>query len=99
MICGSCGSCEQRLFTAESRRRGGRVMELECQALTEQIIGAAIEVHRALGPGLLESAYQECLATEFEARGIPYEREAHLPIAYRGRFLDCGYRLDFIVAG
>ncbi len=66
--------------------------------LTDRIIGAAIEVHRALGPGLLESAYQVCLAHEFNLRDIPYEREVPLPVCYKGIQLDNGYRLDFLVA-
>lgn len=65
--------------------------------LTGQIIGAAIEVHRALGPGLLESAYQACLARELSLRGIAFEREKPLPVEYKGLELDCGYRLDFLV--
>ncbi len=65
--------------------------------LTGQIIGAAIEVHRALGPGLLESAYQTCLAHEFSLRGIAFEREKPLPVEYKGTRLDCGYRIDFLV--
>jgi len=67
--------------------------------LTSQIIGAAIEVHRVLGPGLLESAYQTCLAQELTLRNIPYERERPLPVAYKGVQLDCGYRLDFLIRG
>ena len=67
--------------------------------LTSKIIGAAIEVHRALGPGLLESAYQACLTQEFKLRGIPFQQEQPLPLEYKGVHLDCGYRLDFIVAG
>lgn len=67
--------------------------------LTGQIIGAAIEVHRELGPGLLESAYQACLARELSLRGLPFEQEKPLPVEYKGVRLDCGYRLDFIVAG
>jgi len=67
--------------------------------LTGQIIGAAIEVHRALGPGLLESAYQTCLAHEFSLRDIPFEQEKPLPVEYKGVKLDCGYRLDFLVTG
>ena len=65
--------------------------------LTGQIIGAAIEVHRELGPGLLESTYQACLAQEFSMRGLPFQREKPLPVEYKGHQLDCGYRLDFIV--
>ena len=67
--------------------------------LTGQIIGAAIEVHRLLGPGLLESAYQACLAREFSLRNLPFEQEKPLPVEYKGTRVDCGYRLDFIVAG
>ena len=67
--------------------------------LPGQVIGAAIEVHRHLGPGLLESAYQRCLAWEFDARGIAYERERPAPVSYKGAAIDCGYRLDFVVGG
>jgi GxxExxY protein len=67
--------------------------------ITSKIIGAAIEVHRALGPGLLESAYQACLAHELEVSGKPFEAGKPLPLRYKGVRLDCGYRLDFIVAG
>lgn len=65
--------------------------------LTSTIIGAVIEVHRSLGPGLLESAYETCLAFELVDRGLSIEREKPLPIVYRGRRLDCGYRIDLIV--
>jgi GxxExxY protein len=67
--------------------------------LTHQIIGAAIEVHRLLGPGLLESAYEECLCHELCQRGIPFERQKPIPVVYKGVKLDCGYRLDLLVAG
>lgn len=66
--------------------------------VTEQIIGSAIAVHRALGPGLLESAYQECLSQELLLRGIPFERQVPLPLEYRGVRCECGYRLDLLVA-
>jgi GxxExxY protein len=69
------------------------------EALTEQIIGALIEVHRTLGPGLLESANQACTAKEFALRGFLFEQELPLPLEYKGVHVDCGYRLDFIVAG
>ena len=69
------------------------------EALTEQIIGALIEVHRTLGPGLLESAYQACTAREFALRRFLFEQELPLPLEYKGVHLDCGYRLDFMVAG
>lgn len=65
--------------------------------LTERIIGAAIQVHRELGPGLLESAYQACLAREFDLCHIEYEQEKPLPVEYKGVGVDCGYRLDFLV--
>lgn len=67
--------------------------------LTESIIGAAIEVHRTLGPGLLESAYEECLCYELSQRSIPFERQVALPIRYKNVTLDCGYRLDLLVGG
>jgi len=65
--------------------------------ITELIIGAAIEVHRALGPGLLESAYEECLCYELSARGPRCVRQVPLPIVYKEVRLDCGYRMDVIV--
>lgn len=68
------------------------------QKLTEQIKGAAIEVHRHLGPGLLESAYQKCLARELEVCEIPFQRELILPVEYKGICTDTGYRIDLLVA-
>jgi GxxExxY protein len=65
--------------------------------LTEQIIGAAIEVHRELGPGLLESTYEAALAYELTLRGVPFERQAALPIKYKGVLMEIGYRLDLLV--
>lgn len=67
--------------------------------LTERIIGGAIEVHRHLGPGLLESAYEECLSWELGAAGLSYERQVALPVIYKGVRLDVGYRLDVLVEG
>ncbi|MGH6898539.1 MAG: GxxExxY protein [Geminicoccaceae bacterium] len=67
------------------------------RGLTERIIGAAIEVHTALGPGLLESTYEECVAREMQLSGLRFERQVPLPVAYKGVKLDCGYRLDFLV--
>ena len=66
--------------------------------ITEAIIGAAIEVHRARGPGLLESAYLQCLCRELQLRGLPFLCEQPLPLVYKGLRLDCGYRVDLIVA-
>jgi GxxExxY protein len=71
---------------------------MKINQLTEKIIGAAIEVHRALGPGLLESAYQECLCMELTFQRVPYVRQLVLPVEYKGHFLDCGYRLDLVAA-
>ena len=67
--------------------------------LSHEIIGAALEVHRALGPGLLESAYEECLAREFSIRGMAFERQVPLPVSYKGAAVDAGYRVDFVVSG
>ena len=61
-------------------------------------IGLAIEVHRHLGPGLLESAYEECLASEFKQHAIPFIRQMALPVTYKGMELDCSYRMDFAIA-
>jgi GxxExxY protein len=66
--------------------------------LTENIIGAAIEVHRQLGPGLLESAYEKCLCRELELRGLPFERQKAIPLEYKGVRLEQGYRMDIVVA-
>lgn len=65
--------------------------------ITRRIIGAAIEVHKALGPGLLESAYQTCLAYELRERGFKVEQQLPLPVIYKNVKLDCGYRLDLVV--
>jgi GxxExxY protein len=64
---------------------------------TETIIGAAIEVHRELGPGLLESTYEACLVYELTERGLQIERQKVLPVKYREVHLDCGYRIDLVV--
>src|SRR5438309_7471435 len=64
---------------------------------THKIIGAAIEVHKVLGPGLLESAYEECLAHELRLGNISFERQLPLPVSYKSLQLDCGYRLDFLI--
>ena len=65
--------------------------------LSNQVIGAAIEVHKQLGPGLLESAYEVCLAHELAMRGLDFERQKPLPICYKGTPLESGYRLDFVL--
>ena len=72
---------------------------MDDRALTGAIIGAAMEVHNILGPGLLESTYEECLAREFELRGIHYDRQKAVPVVYKDVKLDCGYRIDLVVEG
>lgn len=67
------------------------------EELTSRIIGAAIEVHRSLGPGLLESAYEECLCHELRSAGLDFKRQVALPVTYKSVRLDCGYRADLIV--
>jgi len=71
---------------------------MKVNEVTDAIIGAAIEVHRALGPGLLESAYIQCLCYELTLRNMPFELEVPLPVRYKGIKLDCGYRIDLVVA-
>jgi GxxExxY protein len=70
---------------------------LDINKTTEAIIGAAIEVHRHLGPGLLESAYEECLCEELLLRKIPFKRQVVLPVTYKSKKLDIGYRIDLLV--
>jgi GxxExxY protein len=65
--------------------------------LTKQIIGAAMEVHKTLGPGLLESAYEQCLCHELSLRKLLFQRQLTVPVFYKGIDLDCGYRLDLLV--
>jgi GxxExxY protein len=73
----------------------GRLMGLN--KITDRIIGCAIEVHRNLGPGLLESSYEECLAYEMKQQGLIFERQKEMPVVYKGVYLPCGYRLDLLV--
>ncbi|MFO8112316.1 MAG: GxxExxY protein [Desulfosalsimonadaceae bacterium] len=67
--------------------------------LTGRIIGCAIAVHRSLGPGLLESAYQQCMAHELHLKGVPFQKEHPMPLEYKGIHLNCGYRIDLLVDG
>jgi len=71
--------------------------KLEQEKLTETIIGAAIEVHKELGPGLLESSYDAALAQELSLRGLHFERQKDMPVNYKGGLLEVGYRLDFLI--
>jgi GxxExxY protein len=77
----------------------GRSLQMDLNQITEAIIDAAIEVHKRLGPGLLESSYRRCLCRELTLRSIPFECERPLPIEYKGVFIDCGYRVDLLVMG
>ncbi len=74
-------------------------MDTGVNKITESVIGAAIEVHRTLGPGLLESAYEECLCRELALRKLEFQRQLPLPVEYKGVRLTCGYRTDLLVAG
>lgn len=69
------------------------------EAASKKVIGCAIEVHRELGPGLLESTYEHCLARELSLAGLPFRRQVPLPVHYKGAKLDCGYRIDFVIGG
>ena len=82
-------------LTAEAAEDAERRKTLN--RFTGRIIGAAIAVHKALGPGLLESAYEACMAHELACSGLSLERQKPLPLIYRGVRLDCGYRLDLLV--
>jgi GxxExxY protein len=77
--------------------KADEIKSVKINQLTSQVIGAAIEVHKALGPGLLESVYEECLCFELKERGIGFHRQETLPVQYKNVKLDCGYRLDLIV--
>jgi GxxExxY protein len=70
---------------------------MEINQLTERVIGACMEIHKALGPGLLESACEECLCHDLRLAGLSFERQRPLPVAYKGVQLDCGYRLDLVI--
>ena len=72
-------------------------MKARANELSHEIIGAAMEVHRFLGPGMLESAYQECLERELELRGIPFVPQLPVKLDYKGRVVECAYKLDFLV--
>jgi GxxExxY protein len=72
---------------------------MEFDALSQNVIGCAIEVHRQLGSGLLESPYRQCLACELSHAAIPFQMEVPLPVRYKNVLLDCGYRIDLVVSG
>ncbi|MDZ4736808.1 MAG: GxxExxY protein [Rhodospirillaceae bacterium] len=74
-------------------------MAEERDSRTAQVIGLAIDVHRELGPGLLESAYEQCLCYELQQAGVSFQRQVPLPVRYKAVNLECGYRLDVVVDG
>jgi GxxExxY protein len=80
-----------------SAQGAGAVQKLRYEDLTKEIIGAAIEVHKTIGPGLLEGVYEECLCYELKLRNLSFARQLIVPITYKGVALDCGYRLDVVV--
>jgi len=82
---------------AQSSQRKKEVARMDENALSKEIIGAAIDVHRALGPGLLESVYEECLCREIILRNIEFERQVSIPVQYKGVKLECAYKLDILV--
>lgn len=70
---------------------------MELNEISREVIGAAIEVHKALGPGLLESAYEECVSYELKKKGVSLERQVPVPVVYKEVTLECGYRIDLLV--
>ena len=72
-------------------------MKKEFSKLSNTVIGCAIEVHKTLGPGLLESTYQQCLSRELELNGVGFKLELPLPVKYKGIYIECGYRIDMLV--
>jgi GxxExxY protein len=87
------GDCHDRCEGVEHEEEKRRRFEDG----SEEVIGALIEVHRQLGPGLLESAYEACVCRELATRGLPFERQRDLPVAYKGILVECGYRLGIVV--
>ncbi len=92
-------ACPEGVAEISPRRRGerGEKAEMSENALTEKIIGAAIEVHRHLVPGLLESTYEECLCYELAQAGLQFQRQVIVPVRYKGLSLACGYKMDLLV--
>ena len=93
---GAMESEEEELTTKITK---GTKKKLEFDPLSNRVIGCGIEVHRYLGPGLLESTYEHCLAAELAMAGIPFVLRAPLPVIYKGRMVECGYRVDLFVDG
>jgi GxxExxY protein len=95
------GDCKNTSEIAEGAEvtRSGQTSSVRENEITEKVIGAAIEVHRLLGPGLLESAYQECICYELSRAGLSFQRQVQVPVVYKGLKLDCGFKLDLLVEG
>jgi len=87
----------KKVFTAERAETAEINKEERLNKITETIIGVAVDVHRAMGPGLLESAYEACMVYDLTHAGLKVEHQKPLPIIYRGVRLDCGYRLDLVI--
>lgn len=91
------GILNLKVYIKYPPQRAQRTQRMDENELSNLIVGAAIEVHRSLGPGLLESTYEECLCHELFLNHIPFQRQAPMPVVYKGIRLDCGYRVDIIV--
>lgn len=97
---GGCSSSEVIVtlrYTEEAQRFTEKINEMDINDVTGEIIACAIEVHKQLGPGLLESAYQECLCYELQKAGLSFEKEKQLPINYKEIRINHGYRIDILV--
>jgi GxxExxY protein len=92
-----CNIVKKREHRGPQRRHRDRPTSMETNEITQIIIGCAINVHKQLGPGLLESAYEECLAYELEKSGLKIQRQIPVPIIYKEKKLDFGYRMDLLV--
>jgi GxxExxY protein len=92
------GKNKKKKKKRKEKKYGGLIMAVVefCES-SKRVIGCAIEVHKALGPGLLESTYQQCLAHELRLNNINFELEKPLPVVYKGTRLDCGYRVDMLI--
>ena len=101
-LCGSPCNLRVKIITLRTTEYSQRFTEIksfimEINQITEKIIGCAIEVHKCLGPGLLESVYEECLAFELKSIGLAIERQKAVPIVYKDIKLECGYRIDLLI--
>ncbi len=91
------GTAEERRSTDGVQAHTAKGAKVEFDELSHRVIGCAIEVHRHLGPGLLESAYEQCLAYELSCSRIAFQLQAPQPVRYKDMMLDCGYRIDILV--